>query len=180
MEMLASYRSSSDEDDNDFEMITSTTTTTTSTTTTMAATIVNPFDQMMARPPTLTAAQKILSSYTRSLELPKPQLNAVYAAAAALATEDVKLPKIRGLKKADKIENLIEFYKAMCATEDLSIMEAPYFKHKAAPNQRKRKSQERAEKEHEKVNRSKFTNNDNANAFLWRKPRKGWEFGYPA
>ncbi len=27
---------------------------------------------------------------------------------------------------------------------------------------------------------SKFTNNDNANAFLWRKPRKGWEFGYPA
>lgn len=27
---------------------------------------------------------------------------------------------------------------------------------------------------------SKFTNNDNANALLWRKPRKGWEFGYPA
>ena len=25
-----------------------------------------------------------------------------------------------------------------------------------------------------------FVNNDNANALLWRKPRKGWEFGYPA
>lgn len=27
---------------------------------------------------------------------------------------------------------------------------------------------------------SRFINNDNANALLWRKPRKGWEFGYPA
>ncbi len=27
---------------------------------------------------------------------------------------------------------------------------------------------------------STFVNNDNANAHLWRKPRKGWEFGYPA
>jgi predicted dehydrogenase len=25
----------------------------------------------------------------------------------------------------------------------------------------------------------RFVNNDNANALLWRKPRKGWEFGYP-
>jgi predicted dehydrogenase len=26
----------------------------------------------------------------------------------------------------------------------------------------------------------KFTNSDAANALLWRKPRQGWEFGYPA
>lgn len=30
------------------------------------------------------------------------------------------------------------------------------------------------------MKQSKFTNNDNANAHLWRKPRAGWEFGYPA
>ncbi len=27
---------------------------------------------------------------------------------------------------------------------------------------------------------SRFVNNDNANAHLWRKPRQGWEFGYPS
>lgn len=30
------------------------------------------------------------------------------------------------------------------------------------------------------MKKSVFTNNDNANALLWRKPRKGWEFGYPS
>jgi predicted dehydrogenase len=28
--------------------------------------------------------------------------------------------------------------------------------------------------------KSRFVNNDEANALLWRKPRQGWEFGYPA
>ena len=30
------------------------------------------------------------------------------------------------------------------------------------------------------LKKSRFVNNDKANALLWRKPRKGWEFGYPA
>jgi predicted dehydrogenase len=29
------------------------------------------------------------------------------------------------------------------------------------------------------MKKSQFVNNDKANALLWRKPRKGWEFGYP-
>jgi predicted dehydrogenase len=30
------------------------------------------------------------------------------------------------------------------------------------------------------LKKSRFVNNEKANALLWRKPRKGWEFGYPA
>jgi hypothetical protein len=158
MENLAS--SSEDEDDGN-ELTSSTSTST--TTTTMATTAPNVFEKMMARPPPLTPAEKILKSYTTSLDLPKTELNAVYATAAALATDDIKLPKIRGLKKAEKIGNLLVFYKAMCKAEGKSVMDAPYFKHEAAANQRKRRSQQQAELENKSSSSSSSSSSNTLN-----------------